>query len=264
MSRNPRVGFDISSQDRWRAIGAKYAGDLGGPYHEHRIAVIKALLPDLSGKRLVDFGCGEGVMIREAKAMGARAVVGIDIDAALLDMAKGSGAASILQGSVAELEKVGRADCLLAANVAAYFTDAEDETFYREARRLLPAGGSLVITHSNELFDLFTLNAFTAAFHQRHFGVDVRPLLAKPDEPNRLTFNIRENPLSYPDRLAALGFRVERMEFINFHPEPPLLTTIDYDDINSREYLDTLAVPAAERWKLMFQCSMFGVRAVRL
>jgi SAM-dependent methyltransferase len=259
-----RVGSDISAQDRWRAVGASYAKGMAGPYHEHRLAVIKALLPDLTGKRLVDFGCGEGVMIREAKVHGARDVIGIDLDAGLLDLAKPSGADRLIQGSVEELTKLDRADCLLAANVAAYFADTEDETFYREARRLLPAGGALVVTHSNELFDLFTLNAFTAAFHERHFATDVRSLLTNPEVPRRLTFNIRENPLSYPDRMAALGFRIERMEFINFHTAPPLLTTIDYDDINSREYLDTLTVPQGERWKLMFQCSMFGVRAVRL
>jgi SAM-dependent methyltransferase len=258
-----RVGSDISAQDRWQTVGANYAEGMAGPYHGHRIAVIQALLPDLTGKRLVDFGCGEGVMIREAKAMGARGVIGIDPDAALLGLAKSSGAERLIEGSVAELAKLDRADCLLAANVAAYFTDSEDETFYQEARRLLPAGGALVITHSNELFDLFTLNAFTAAFHERHFATDVRSLLAKPEVPLRLTFNIRENPLSYPHRLEALGFRVERMEFINFHPTPPLLTTVDYDDINSRGYLNTLAVPQGERWKLMFQCSMFGVRAIR-
>ena len=189
---------------------------MAGPYHEHRIAVTKALLPDLTGKRVVDFGCGEGVMIREAKAMGARNIIGIDLDEFMLGQAKSSGADRLVRGSVPELAKVDGADCLLAANVAHYFTDSEDQAFYQEARRLLPAGGALVVTHSNELFDLFTLNAFTAAFHERHFASDVRSLLTNPDAPSRLTFNIRENPLSYPDRMAALGFRIERMEFINF------------------------------------------------
>jgi 2-polyprenyl-3-methyl-5-hydroxy-6-metoxy-1,4-benzoquinol methylase len=199
-----RVGSDISAQDRWRTVGASYAKGMAGPYHGHRIAVIKALLPDLTGKRLVDFGCGEGVMIREAMAMGARDVVGIDPDATLLGEAKSSGADRLVQGSVAELAKLDRADCLLAANVAAYFTDSEDETFYQEARRLLPAGGALVVTHSNELFDLFTLNAFTAAFHEHHFANDVRSLLTNPEVPRRLTFNVRENPLSYPDRAHGI------------------------------------------------------------
>lgn len=36
-------------------------------------------------------------------------------------------------------------DCLLAANVLAYFTDREEGCFYREARRLIRPGGSLVV-----------------------------------------------------------------------------------------------------------------------
>jgi hypothetical protein len=71
----------------------------------------------------------------------------------------------------------------------------------------------LVVTHSNKLLDLFTLNAFTAAFHERHFAADVCSLLANPEVPSRLTFNVRESTLSCPDRMAALGFRIERMEF---------------------------------------------------
>ena len=260
-----RVGSDISAKDRWQAVGDSYAATLDGPYHAHRIAVIKALLPDLRGKRLIDFGCGEGLFIRMAhQDLGAGDVIGVEPDAALLARAVSANAGRLLQGSVDQLAGIDRTDCVLAANVAAYLTDAEEAGFYREAARLLPPGGALVITHSNELFDLYTLNAFTAAFHQRNFCADVSSLLTSPDRPVRTSFNIRENPMSYPAKLAARGFALERIEFINFHEQPPLLTDINYDDINSRTYRDTLAVPAGERWKLMFQCSMFGVRAVRL
>ena len=60
------------------------------------------------------------------------------------------------------------------------------------------------------------------------------------------------------------GFGLSAWNSSIFIQTPPLLTTVDYDDINSREYLDTLTVPQGERWKLLFQCSMFGVRAIRL
>jgi hypothetical protein len=124
-------------------------------------------------------------------------------------------------------------------------------------------GGTLVITHSNELFDLFTLNRYTRAFFERHFSVDPGSLLAFPDRPSRTTFNVRENPLSYGEKLKPFGFEIDRMEYINRHPAPPLLTADDPDDMK-RARPNTLNVPTDERWKLNFQCSMFGVRARRV
>ncbi len=259
-----RVGRDIAAADRWRERGDAYAEGIDGPYHRHRLSVIDALLPDLAGADVVDVGCGEGVLIREARSRGAARITGLDIDAALLERAEGAGA-DLLLGGVERLAQIERADCVIAANVAAYFTDDEYALFHKEVARLLPPGGTLVITHSNELFDLFTLNAFTVAFFRERFGVDPTPLLARPHEPRRSGFNVRENPLAYVHRLAAHGLRQDRIEFIHHHATPPLLVPgTDWDDIDSRDYADTLSVAEEDRWTLMFQCSMFGVRAVRV
>lgn len=262
--KDDRVGRDISASERWREGGAAYAEAMEGPYHRHRLAVVNDILPQLAGRTVVDVGCGEGVLIREARRRGAARVIGIDIDPGLLARAEASGAQQLVLGGVEQLAEVDRADCVLAINVAAYFTAGEDERFYREVARLLQPGGSLVITHSNELFDLFTLNRFTVDFFDAHFGCDVAGLLTHPAEPDRLSFNIRENPLAYPQKLARYGLVPERVEFVGHHETPPLLCgPVDGDDIDAREYADTLAVPDDERWKLMFQCSMFAVRATK-
>jgi hypothetical protein len=153
----------------------------------------------------------------------------------------------------------------VAANVLGYLTDAEEREFYEQASRMLAPDGYLVIAHSNELFDLFTFNKYTVSFCEEHFGVDVRSLVSRPNEPSRNSFNVRENPLAYTYKLAKLGFKVEQTEFMNFHEVPPLLMQVaDFNDLDSRMYRDTLAFPESERWKLMFQCSMFGVRARRM
>jgi 2-polyprenyl-3-methyl-5-hydroxy-6-metoxy-1,4-benzoquinol methylase len=255
-----RVGVEISATDRWRDVGASYASDIDGAYHRHRLDVIAALLPDLASKRVIDFGCGEGLLIRHAIEGGAREVIGIDPDERLLGLASNSGAAALLKGSVEQLASIEHADCIIAANVAAYFTDDQNRAFYEQAARILAPDGHLVITHSNELFDLFTLNAFTVAFHLKHFGVDVSALLAHSDKPQRSTFNVRENPLAYPDKLQRFGFSIIDMQFMNLHAEPPLLSADDPDDMR-RPRPDTLNTPPEDRWKLMFQCSMFGVTA---
>lgn len=252
-----RVGAEIPSGDHWRAAGTAYAAEINQPYHRHRLRVIGALLPIVTGREALDFGCGDGVMLRELVGRGA-AAIGIERDPALAERAATVG--RVICGGVDALRDLGRQGCILAANVLAFMTTDEERAFYTEARRILAPAGHLVVTHSNDLFDLFTLNAFTADFHRRHFGSDVSGLLAQPNKPSRATFNVRENPISYPAKLAGLGFAVERMEFMNYHAAPPLISGEDGDDM-TRERIDTLNWPEAERWKLMFQCSMFGVRA---
>ena len=85
--------------------------------------------------------------------------------------------------------------------------------FYAEATRIIRPGGYLVVTHSNSLFDLFTFNAYTVAFFRDQFDVDPSELLTHSDKPGRMSFNIRENPLSYPSKLERHGFIVEQTEF---------------------------------------------------
>jgi 2-polyprenyl-3-methyl-5-hydroxy-6-metoxy-1,4-benzoquinol methylase len=65
-----RVGAEISVEEYWGRVGARYAATIDGGYHRHRLEVISALLPDLVGKTVVDFGCGEGVLMRQAIELG--------------------------------------------------------------------------------------------------------------------------------------------------------------------------------------------------
>lgn len=254
-----RLGAEVSSADLWRELGADYAGVIDGLYHRHRLGVIHALMPDIENKVLLDFGCGEGVMMRWALSNGAAKAIGFDPDPKLIDIARSNGLGHAVLGGVERLKDIDQVDCIVCANVLAYMTHEEARRFYQEAARLLQPGGHLVATHSNELFDMFTFNAFTKDFFARNFGTDVSSLLTNPTVPERTTYNIRENPLTYPRKLEALGFHVERSEFINLHPKPPLVETVDRTN-----YPDTLNVPDGDRWKLMFQCSTYGVRARRL
>ena len=64
---NDRVGRDIPAATRWKERGERYAQGIDGPYHRHRLEVIRALLPDLAGAQVIDVGCGEGVLIRGAR-----------------------------------------------------------------------------------------------------------------------------------------------------------------------------------------------------
>lgn len=50
--------------------------------------VLRALLPDLSGKRVLDLGCGYGWHCRYAAEQGALQVTGVDLSARMLEKAR--------------------------------------------------------------------------------------------------------------------------------------------------------------------------------
>ena len=119
-------------------------------------------------------------------------------------------------------------DAVLSFNVLAYLTQDEEKTFYEQSARALKVGGYLLVTHSNELFDMFSLNRYTLEFFQRHLASEpcyhslLKELLSKADFPREaMSYNVRENPLSYRYKLARYGFDETRQEFINLHAAPP-------------------------------------------
>lgn len=261
----------------WRDRSADYIRGLEGPYHANRLAMVKALLAGtpLRDTACLDFGCGDGAFTEYLLAEGAH-VEAVDVDATMVEAAEGRlrsrwPEVRLRLGGVEALGQLRDAsvDHLLALNVLAYLTRDEETRFYREAARLLRQGGSLTVTHSNELFDMFTFNRYTVEFFRKNFSFssppcDVSSLVTHPDKPDRRVFSVRENPLAYRHKLSQFGFREVRQEFANLHTKPPLLTPeVNFDDINSRSYPSTIDWPEPERWKLMFACSIFGSRSVR-
>ncbi len=267
----------MESAEYWRQRSPIYIRDVEGPYHANRLAMVRALLAGRlnRGDDCIDFGVGDGIFAEYLLEQGL-GVDGIDIDQQMIAAAEHRLRArwpsvSLEQGGVEALTRRpnGSADHLIALNVLAYMTPSEEEVFYREAGRILKPGGILTVTHSNELFDLFTFNRYTVNFFRNHFSfqnssTDVSSLLASPDRPDRKVFGIRENPLAYRFKLQRFGFREVQQEFAILHTLPPLLTPqTDFDDINARTYPATIGWPEAERWKLMFACSIFGSASVR-
>ncbi|HZS84246.1 MAG TPA: class I SAM-dependent methyltransferase [Stellaceae bacterium] len=143
-----KVGREIAASERWREAAPGYVATIDSPYHRHRIEVIRRLLPDPIGKTVIDFGCGQGVLLVEALVRGAETAIGIDIDPTMVAEAEKIKEATVLHGGVERLSECRAADCIIAANVLAYMTDAEEQQFYICAARLLRPGGSIVITHS--------------------------------------------------------------------------------------------------------------------
>jgi len=273
----PVFGRDVISAAVWEARAESYAADLyrgdgRGPYHAHRLQVIRALIPKeclRRGARVLDFGCGDGVLFPDFVHGGAE-IHGLDVAQAMIDRARqllttlGQPAERAQVGGAAEMAALADQsfDAVLSFNVLAYLTDDEERMFYMHAARILRPGGALVVTHSNELFDLYTANALTVRFLQDYLvepsaHVKIPGLFtAAGEQAEKTRYNVRENPLAYAHKLRRLGFREVRQEFINRHAAPPML-------LGERTYPDTLSVPEGERWKLLLTCSTFGSCALR-
>lgn len=236
-------GRDCDSSSHWNETGATYVDALDNRYHRQRLAIIEELIPrDLmtAGARIVDFGCGDGVLLPPFLAAGA-SIAGIDASASMIAAARGRLAAAgfdpalVQVGGAADLARIPSAslDGLLSFNVLAYLTDEEERTFYSHAARIVRPGGYLVVTNSNELFDLFSLNALTRRFFERHlvapeYHEHLASLLPRGDEA-AAPYNVRENPLTYKDKLAAPGFAQQRQAFINWHHAPPAVLGPSHD-----------------------------------
>jgi SAM-dependent methyltransferase len=246
-----KIGKDVSAAQYWADQGSEYHSAITNPYHRHRLSVVRSMIPPAVGV-LLDFGCGDGVMFSDfPKAT----CIGIEPDSGLLEQAKGQfPTARLLHGSVEKLREIesSSVDLVLCLNVLAYMTDEEDATFYGECARVLKSGGSLLVTHSNELFDLFSLNSYTVDLFQRYFGCDPSPMLVNPTKPDHATYNIRENPLTYSRKLSSYGFREEEQAFINWHEQPPMMGKDD------KKLRDTLNVSEDQKWTLLFRCSTFA------
>lgn len=252
-------------RDDWNSYSRYYLTDIESSYHRERFRMVEALLQSADFEDLLDFGCGDGRFL-ELATRGW----GFDISSEMIEAASlrvcARASINLRVGSIDELSEVPSesVSAVLAANVLAYLSHDQLDAFYEQAHRILRPSGALVVTHSNELFDLFTLNKFTVAFFTEHFDVDVSSLLNFPASPDRPMHNVRANPLSYGSEMQSRGFREVQQEFAIHHPLPPLLDPgHEPDALGQREVTSVLEYPPRSRWKAMFTCSIFGSRLVK-
>jgi SAM-dependent methyltransferase len=269
-----KYGKDINSTEAWDNMAKEYTSQLVNLYHKHRMVVIDSLIPRELYKvntRIMDFGCGDAVHFEQFVRTGC-SITGVDISRDMIDLAKkrlselNINPGSVKVGGVESLKenKSCSLDAVLSFNVLAYLSDDEIDTFYKEVYRLLRPGGYLIVTHSNELFDMFSMNQYTIDFIKKHLLIGdefinlLDPLINKPMI-NQLipTYNVRENPLSYKFKLDRYGFTELQQEFINLHNAPPRFL------VDGKSYPDTLNWKAEEKWKLMFTCSTYGSLSIR-
>ena len=189
-----------------------YFADLAARYRtrnrfaRQRIANVFSLLPNVSGLRVVDVGCGMGTFTFEAAARGARFALGLDL------AATGIAAAA----RIAREDQVGDCSFLLAdaavlpvrsasadAAIAADFTEhLDDDTLRRvlnELARIVKSNGVLVIytPEASHLFERLRDRGILLEQEPSHIGIRSADELARFAE--------------------AAGFVVERIAYLPSH-----------------------------------------------
>jgi SAM-dependent methyltransferase len=139
---------DIAQYDRIGALYQRFKETAALPIPERDLFV--SMLGDPHGLDVIDLACGYGRYTRLVRELGARRAVGVDISAAMVDLARaqtptGADDVTFVCHDVTTLPRLGSFDVATAVWLFNY-ADSEDElsAMLAGARRNLAAGGRLV------------------------------------------------------------------------------------------------------------------------
>ena len=224
---------------------AKYAGlprsveGLGAAYEW---PVFRALLPDVTGKSVLDLGCGTGALARRLRELGAVRVLGIDVSARMLAEAQTRTADPAILYRRSTIEAIGR-DMgpfdLVVSSLALHYV-ADFASVCRAVARLLAPGGTVVFSVEHPMFTARAEQDWCVdGKTSRHYW----PVENYADEGLRQT-NWLGSPVhkyhrtvaTYGNALIDAGFHIRRLE------EP----------VPSQAFLDAKGAPAYERNRPLF------------
>ncbi|MBK8022099.1 MAG: methyltransferase domain-containing protein [Chloroflexi bacterium] len=225
----------------------KLHGDDGNTFHRRLISPsVERLLELRTGERILDIGCGSGVLARRLAALGAR-ITAVDFSEGLLERARarGQSAGEPIQYRVVdatdedELRALGEGLFDAAVSTMALMDMSSITPLYRAARALVKPGGRLVVATAHPVINssnplVFSEREETAQGTVIRRGVrltsylDVPPFKAigAADDPAPHTYYHRPLHQLLGEAFAA-GWVLDALEEPAFDPEdagdaPPL------------------------------------------
>ena len=139
---------------------SQYGLEGAGEWHQ-----LEPLFPDLSGKTVLDLGCGYGWHCKYAADKGAATVVGIDRSSLMIAEAKGRNAHERIEYRICGIQDYEYPEDsydLVVSNLVLHYVENLDE-IYRLVRRTLKPGGTFLFNIEHP--------TFTAGVHQQ-FAAD--------------------------------------------------------------------------------------------
>jgi SAM-dependent methyltransferase len=115
---------------------------------------LKAMLPDLAGKRVVDLGCGFGWFCRWAREAGAASVLGLDVSANMLAKARemtSDAAVTYRQADLETLDLPAASVDLAYSSLTLHYLEKLGALFATIHRALVP-GGRFVFSAEHPLY----------------------------------------------------------------------------------------------------------------
>lgn len=115
---------------------------------------LRAMLPDLKGRRVVDLGCGFGWFARWARGAGAADVLGLDLSEAMIARARADTADEAIGYAIADLDTVDLAAGAfdLAYSSLAFHYLADFGRLVRTVHQALVPGGAFVFSIEHPIY----------------------------------------------------------------------------------------------------------------
>jgi ubiquinone/menaquinone biosynthesis C-methylase UbiE len=156
-------------------IAEEYRRAKQQPWRTHIEAyTLDAMLPDLAGKAVIDIACGEGFYTRRLRQKGATRVLGVDLSAGMIDLARQQEAAAPLGvdyrvGDGKELAFDAEFDVAFAAYFLNYAHDRGELRQMCDAiARSLKPGGRFITVNCSPMLD------FDPARSYRQYGFEAK------------------------------------------------------------------------------------------
>jgi ubiquinone/menaquinone biosynthesis C-methylase UbiE len=178
---------------------------------------VRAMLPDVSGRRVVDLGCGFGWFCRWAREQGAAEVRGIDVSEKMLERARSMTVDEEIiyeRGNLEQLElPVGSFD-LAYSSLALHYLEDAGRLFGVIYRALVP-GGSFVFSTEHPIYMAPTKPEWSVNAEGRKIWPLDRYLVEGP----RMTDWVAPGVVKYHrtlgttlNLLVGAGFTIQRVE----------------------------------------------------
>jgi SAM-dependent methyltransferase len=178
---------------------------------------LRAMLPPLAGRRVVDLGCGFGWFCRWAAGQGAAGVLGVDLSERMLERARAGTSDPVVtyeRGDLERLDLPAAAFEVAYASLSLHYVGDLDRLLATVHRALVP-GGRLVASVEHPLFTAPTRPGWGADGDGRR----VWPVDAYLEEGPRTTDWLAPGVVkqhrtfgTWMNRLVAAGFAIARVE----------------------------------------------------